>query len=474
MSRSRRRPLIQSPWNTRHNVDPTELSKIAKWAGGTLLHGNGSVRVGTICTDSRALKAGDLFLALRGENFDGHAFVADAAQLGAAGAVVETAPDELPENFVLIEVPETLAALQQIAAYYRRSLPLKSVAITGSNGKTSTKDFTASVLGERFHVLKTAGNLNNHIGLPLTILRAGMDDQVGVFEIGMNHAGETEPLAKIARPDVGIITNIGVAHIEFLGSRDAIAREKGMLAEAVPEDGAVVLDADDEYTRSISQRSKARAVLCGIGGGDIRASNIRIDATGNHFHVSAFGEEFEAHIAAPGEHMVRNALFAIAVGIIFGLTPAECVAGLEKANLTSGRFEQKTIRGIHVIDDTYNANPDSMVAALRTLAQIPTQGQRIAVLGRMGELGMEAERGHYRVGEAAGELGIDCVVGVGNEAAWISQSARVNGVRHIFQVGSTSAAAGLLRSLAHPGDVLLVKGSRLAQMEKIVEGLAAS
>ncbi len=474
MLRSLKRPSNQFPWSTRPDVDPTELSKITKWAGGQLLQGDGGVRVTTICTDSRALNTGDLFLALRGENFDGHAFVPDAARFGAAGAVVDTAPGGLPENFAVIEVADTLAALQQIAAYYRRSLPLKSVVITGSNGKTTTKDFTASVLKERFQVISTAGNLNNHIGLPLTVLRAGAEDQVGVFEIGMNHAGETEPLARIARPDVGIITNIGVAHIEFLGSRDAIAREKGMLAEAVPEDGAVVLDADDEYTHSISQRSKARTILCGIQGGDIRGSNILFDAAGNRFHVNAFSAEFEAQIAAPGEHMVRNALFAIAVGIIFGLTPSECAAGLAKANLTAGRFEQKIIRGIQVIDDSYNANPDSMIAALRTLAQMPAQGQRIAVLGRMGELGGEAERGHRRVGEAAGALKIDCVVGVGEEAAWISRSAREHGVRKIFQVPSTKEAAGLLRALAFPGDVLLVKGSRVSRMEKIIEGLAAA
>ncbi len=234
-------------------MDPTELSKITTWAGGELLRGDGSARVTTICTDSRALRAGDLFLALRGGNFDGHKFVAEAAKLGAAGAVVDQMAAEmmlvLPENFAVIEVADTLAALQQIAAHYRRSLPLKAVVITGSNGKTSTKDFTAAVLKERFQVIKTEGNLNNHIGLPLTILRAGSSDQIGVFEIGMNHTGETEPLARIAQPDVGIITNVGVAHIEFLGSRDAIAQEKGMLAEAVPASGAVVLNADDEYTR---------------------------------------------------------------------------------------------------------------------------------------------------------------------------------------------------------------------------------
>ena len=453
-------------------MDPIELSKITKWAGGELLRGDGARRVTTVCTDSRAINAGDLFLALRGENFDGHAFVAEAARLGAAGAVVDREMEGLPENFPVIEVANTLAALQQIAAYYRRSIPLKSVVITGSNGKTSTKDFTAALLEERFRVIKTGGNLNNHIGLPLTILRAVSEDQIGVFEIGMNHAGETEPLARIARPDIGIITNIGVAHIEFLGSRDAIAQEKGMLAEAVPEDGAVILDAEDDYTPSISERAKARTILCGIGAGEIRAADIRFDAGGSRFQVNAFDQEFEAGITVPGEHMVRNALFAVAVGIIFGLTPAECAAGLARANLTKGRLEQKNIRGIHVIDDSYNANPDSMVAALRTLAQMPATGQRIAVLGRMGELGAEAERGHRQAGEAAGLLKIDCVVGVGKDAAWIAQSARVNGVGHVFQVGSTKEAAGLLRTLAQPGDVLLVKGSRSSHMEKIVEGLA--
>src|ERR1700677_497251 len=453
MSQSRRRPLIRHPWNTRHNVDPTELSKITKWAGGELLHGSGAVRVTTVCTDSRALKAGDLFLALRGENFDGHAFVAEAAKLGAAGAVVEESPEGTPENFAVIKVADTLAALQQIAAHYRLSLPLKTVVITGSNGKTSTKDFAAAVLRERFRVIKTEGNLNNHIGLPLTILRAGADDQIGVFEIGMNHAGETAPLAKIAQPDVGIITNIGVAHIEFLGSRDAIAQEKGMLAEAVPAGGSVILNADDEYSVSIAQRTKAQVVMCGIGSGEIRASNIRIDAEGNRFQVNTMDEEIEARINVPGEHMVRNALLAIAAGIIFGLTPSECAAGLAKASLTKGRLEQKNIRGIHVIDDSYNANPDSMVAALRTLAQMPVTAQRIAVLGRMGELGVEAERGHRQAGEAAGRLKIDCVVSVGEEAAWISQSAGEHGVGRIFQVASTSEAAGLLRTLAHPGDV---------------------
>lgn len=454
-------------------MDPTKLSTISDWAGGKLLSGDPAAWISTICTDSRALKAGDLFLALRGENFDGHAFVAEAAKLGAAGAVVEEAPEGLPANFAVIKVGDTLTALQQIAANYRRLLPLKAIVITGSNGKTSTKDFTAAVLQERFQVIKTEGNLNNHIGLPLTILRAQSSDQIGVFEIGMNHPGEIAPLAKIAQPDVGIITNVGVAHIEFMGSRDAIAQEKGELAAAVGQAGSVILNAGDEYTPAIARRTKANTILCGIGIGNVRASNVRIDGDGTSFDLSSGVETVPARIAVPGEHMVLNALLAIAAGILFGLTPAECATGVGNVHLTKGRLEQKTIRGIRVLDDTYNANPDSMVAALRTLAKMPAEGVRIAVLGKMGELGVESERGHRRVGEEAGKLGIQCVIGVGEEAAFISSSAKQHGVDKIFQVSSTSEAVGLLRSLAHQGDVVLVKGSRSARMEKIVEGLAA-
>ncbi|MGB8354216.1 MAG: UDP-N-acetylmuramoyl-tripeptide--D-alanyl-D-alanine ligase [Chthoniobacteraceae bacterium] len=453
-------------------MDPTNLSTIAKWAGGELLHGDPALLVTHICTDSRALKAGDLFLALRGENFDGHEFVEKAAILGAAGVIVEKMAEGLPENFAMIKVGNTLDALQQIAANYRKSLPLKAVVITGSNGKTSTKDFASAVLGERFQVIKTEGNFNNHIGLPLTILRAQASDDIGVFEIGMNHPGEIAPLAKIARPDVGIITNVGVAHIEFMGSRDAIAQEKGMLAEALPKGGTLVMDANDAYTASISERTKARTMLCGIDEGEVRATGIRLDGMGSHFQLSAGGETVQAQIAVPGEHMVRNALLAIAAGIIFGLTPAECAAGLANVHLTKGRLEQKNIRGILVIDDTYNANPDSMVAALRTLVQMPAGGRRIAVLGRMGELGVESERGHRRVGEAAGALRIDCLITVGDEARFISGSAQQHGVSEVMHVSSTDEATVALRNLARAGDLVLVKGSRSAKMEKIVEGLA--
>ncbi|MEI8342089.1 MAG: UDP-N-acetylmuramoyl-tripeptide--D-alanyl-D-alanine ligase, partial [Verrucomicrobiota bacterium] len=364
---------------------------------------------------------------------------------------------------------DTLLALQQIAASYRRTLPLKAVVITGSNGKTSTKDFTAAVLSRRFKVIKTEGNLNNHIGLPLTLLRASAADEIGVFEIGMNHPGEIGPLAQIAQPEVGVITNIGVAHIEFMGSRDAIAAEKGMLAEALGSGGHLVLDTEDDYTPAIAGRTRAKVIRSGA---EVCVTEVRQDADGSTFTVHENDRSAQVQLPVPGRHMISNALLAIAVGTIFGLTLEECAAGLAKSRLTKGRLELKTIRGIRVIDDSYNANPDSMVAALQTLSGMPAQGRRIAVLGKMNELGVESERGHRRVGEAAGREGIDCLVAVGTVAAWIADAAVESGVKEVIRVATTGEAADVLRKMAQPGDVMLVKGSRSVKMETIVEGLA--
>lgn len=451
-------------------MDPVALGTIAKWAGGALRGGDSARVVTNLCTDSRKLQPGDLFLALRGEKFDAHTFVGRAAEQGAAGVVGEEAPENLPADFGVILVADTLAALQQIAAHYRATLPLKVVAITGSNGKTSTKDFTAAVLSERFRVIKTEGNFNNHIGLPLTMLSAKSSDQIGVFEIGMNHPGEVAPLAKLARPDAGVITNIGVAHIEFMKTREAIALEKGMLAEEIGVAGHVVLAGDDDYSASIAQRTKAQVVFAGIDNGQVRASDIRTENDGSHFTLRASGQSAPARLAVPGRHMIRNALLAVAVGSIFGLSLEECAAGLAKVQLTKGRLEQKFIRGIRVLDDSYNANPDSMLAALRTLAEMP--GRRIAVLGQMNELGGESERGHREVGEAAAREKIDCVITVGAIAAKIAETAARHGVKQTFEAVSTGEAAARLREMAREGDTVLIKGSRSARLETIVEELA--
>src|SRR4051794_6683857 len=245
-------------------MNSLRVSQIAQFAGASLSSGDGTVVINKVSTDSRTIKSGELFIALRGENFDGHDFVEAGAKAGATGALVDLNwAGDVPDDFVVLRASDTLRAYQLLAANYRRSLALKVLAITGSNGKTSTKDFAASVLARRFRVTKTEGNFNNHVGLPRTILEASSRDQVAVWEIGMNHPGEIAALAKIAAPDAAIVTNIGVAHIEFMGSREAIAAEKGALAEAIEPQGTVILNADDPFTQGIAARTRARVVLAG-------------------------------------------------------------------------------------------------------------------------------------------------------------------------------------------------------------------
>jgi UDP-N-acetylmuramoyl-tripeptide--D-alanyl-D-alanine ligase len=455
-------------------MEPTTLETLGRWARGEVVGGDPAATVTNICTDSRALKAGDIFLALRGEKFDGHTFVQEAARRGALGVVIDHPIDDLPEEFSVLKVNNTLYALQRISGEYRKSLPIQVVCITGSNGKTSTKDLASAVLRERFQITRTEGNLNNHIGLPLTMLKARLSDQIGVFEIGMNHPGEIAPLAALARPDVAVVTNVGVAHIEYMGSREAIAKEKGALVEALPPSGTVVLNSDDDFSRTIASMTKADVIFCGMGeDANIRATDLSQDFSGMKFQLHAFGKVVSAQLPVPGIHMVRNALLAVGVGHAFGMSIEEAASGLTNLQLTKGRLEQKVVRGIQVLDDTYNANPDSMKAALLTLSQMSTNGRRIAVLGRMGELGSESERGHRSVGQAASDLGLDCVVTVGDEAALMADEAWRGGVAKVVKAKDQDEAIKALRDYARAGDLILVKGSRSSKMERIVEGLAA-
>ena len=451
-------------------MNPLPLSQIAQLAGGSISSGDQTVVVNKVSTDSRTLKSSELFVALRGENFDGHNFVESAAQIGAAGAIVEsTWNGEIPKNFALIRAKDTLQAYQDLAANYRKSLTLKVVAITGSNGKTSTKDFTAAVLAHRFRVTKTEGNFNNHVGLPRTILEATSADEIGVWEIGMNHPGEIATLAKVAAPDVAIITNIGVAHIEFMGSREKIAEEKAALAEAVGADGAIILNADDLFTKTIASRARGKVILAGTNSGSIQAAEITQSGTGADFTILEGAHRCRAQLSVPGLHMVQNALLAIAAGRIFGLSLEECAAELVAAPLTRARSQIKDIGGVQFLDDSYNANPDSMKAALRTLVELDADGKRIAVLGEMRELGDQSERGHREVGETAAVLKIDQLIAIGDIAAAIAEAAGQAGLRKTSIVKSTLEAAEVLGEIAAPGDLVLIKGSRAARTEEVIE-----
>ena len=456
-------------------MDPLSLQQIAEFAHGLITAGDRALSISTISTDSRTLKAGDLFVPLRGENFDGHHFVEQAAERGAAGAMVEENwQGSPPENFALIRVPDTLAAYQNLAANYRRSLSLKVIAITGSNGKTSTKDFVAAILSRGFRVTKTEGNFNNHVGLPQTMLTATSSDQIAVWEIGMNHPGEIAALAKLAAPDAAIVTNVGLAHIEFMGSREAIATEKGALVEAVDASGTVILNGDDAFSESIAQRTRAKVILAGIENGSVRATDVSQSATGCEFTILEGAHRCRAQLPVPGIHMVQNAMLAVAAGRAFGLSLEECAAGLASTPLTKARLQIKEINGIQFIDDSYNANPDSMKAALRTLVELDADGRRVAVLGQMNELGEESERGHREVGEIAAALGIDELFAVGEAGAAIAQAARKAGLEKSSAVDSPEEAARRLSATASPGDLILVKGSRTARMERVLEAFAKS
>jgi UDP-N-acetylmuramoyl-tripeptide--D-alanyl-D-alanine ligase len=454
-------------------MNPLSISRIAKLAEAKLETGDGKVSIERISTDSRTIKKGELFVALRGENFDGHAFVENVAKSGAAAAIVDHKwTRRVPKSFAIVRADDTLLAYQNLAANYRKSLSLKVLAITGSNGKTSTKDFAASVLGRKFRVTKTQGNFNNHVGLPRTILEATSEDQAAVWEIGMNHPGEIATLARIAAPDAAIITNVGVAHIEFMGTRDAIADEKGALAEAVSSAGTVILNADDPFSEQIARRTRARVVFAGIEAGALHATDIEQRSEGSEFTILEDAHRCRAQLSVPGLHMVQNALLAVAAGRAFGVPLEECAIGLATSPLMKARLQIKEINGVEFLDDSYNANPDSMKAALRTLVELPADGKRIAVLGEMRELGAESQRGHEEVGKEAATLGIDQLIGIGEMGAVIAQAANSSGLEKTSAVRSTSEAAEILTNMAEPGDLILIKGSRLARTEEVIEKFA--
>lgn len=451
-------------------MNPTTIQQIAAWAGGTL-SGAPVASVRRVVTDSRTAQPGDLFVALKGERFDGHDFIAAVAGQGASACLVQAGHGDRPSGFAAVEVEDTLVALQSLAAAWRRTLPVRVVGITGSSGKTSTKDFTHAILSSRLKGWCTQGNLNNHIGVPLTLLTGGEGDAFAVVEMGMNHAGEIAPLAAMARPEVGIITNIGVAHIEHLGSREAIAREKGALVAALPPGGTAVLPAESDYLPLLEELSTGRILTAGLGCGDVQALDVAPVPGGSRFGLSYEGQRVEVELGVAGLHMVRNAAIAAAAALALDLPLEAAAEGLRGMKLTKGRMEQRLVRGVEFLDDTYNANPDSMKAALATLAQWPARGRRIAVLGRMGELGAHAREGHEEVGRAAG-AGIDWLLTVGADADWIADAARAEGCPEVAHFEDTSAAARVLGDALEEGDVVLVKGSRSARMERVIEEVA--
>lgn len=449
-------------------MNPLSLNTLAQMGGAMLLAGNPDAKVLRVSKDTRTIQAGDLYVAIRGERFDGNHYIQEAAAKGAVGVLCDgDVASGLPASFGILSTADSLSSLTLLSSAWRSQLCLRSIVITGSSGKTSTKDFAKAVMSSRFKTTVTEGNLNNHIGLPLSILAANKEDQVAVWEIGMNHRGEISLLAGLAKPEIGIITGIGTAHIEYLGSRAEIAREKGDLIERLPSSGYAILPAQDEYISELRKRTTARVLEVGFDAGNLRATQIMPELRGSRFVMEGDFGTTEAFLPVPGKHMVGNALLAVAAGLISGMTLTDCANALTTVATSGGRLRLIERRGMTLLDDTYNANPDSMVAALETLASLPCEGRRIAVLGKMGELGIHAAEGYERVGKAAAPL-LDMLICLGHEATPIAEAATLAGLSEVRVVVDQAEAAALFSSLTQAGDLVLFKASRSARMEEVI------
>lgn len=448
-----------------------ELQDLVESTGGTLrAQGPRSITAG-VCTDSRCVCEGCVFFALNGDKFDGNNFAPEVSRKAAA-VVVSKEVGKYDAACSVVLVPDTLKALHDLAVWWRARMAVQVVGITGSSGKTSTKDMVCSVLTQHFsRVVATKGNLNNHIGVPLSILSAPADTEAAVWEMGMNHAGELAPLCAMTQPRIGIITHIGSAHIGMLGSRDAIAREKCTVARALPADGCMIYSANDDYADYIAEQTRAHPLPVGGASSAVRAREVESHAQGSDYTLVIEGTgEIPVHLPVPGEHMVSNSLLAAAAGWQLGCSLQEIAAGLSHITLTQGRLTCREEMGILLVDDTYNANPESMMAALRTVASMAVRGKRYAVLGKMGELGSSGVTAHAEVGQCAAALNYAGVVVLGEGSAELHalvEAVRSGGVP-VQRVESPRAAAEALRAMVSEGDAILFKGSRAAGIERVM------
>lgn len=452
------------------------IADILAATGGSLAAGEACARITAgVVTDSRRVVPGCCFVALHGEHFDGHAYAADAGRAGAAAVVVERLPERDAPDCAVILVTDTLAALQSLASWWRNRLePLHVVGFTGSSGKTSTKDMVSHVLATSLETFATAGNLNNHIGVPLSILATPAGTQAAVWEMGMNHAGELAPLCAMTRPEIGIITSIGSAHIEYLKTQRAIAEEKCTLARCLPPSGTMIYPASCAFADLIAASTRASLLPVGGTGSPVRAYDVQATASGTDYTLAIDGcGSIRVSLPLHGRHMVENSLLAAAAGWTLGVPLENIARGLQQSHLTRGRLGCRNIGGVLVVDDTYNANPESMRAALETLAELPAEGKRVAVLGRMGELGDAALDAHTRVGRLAAELKLSllCVVGESPETDALLQAA--SGIPTL-QAPTVEAAAGLLKDVLGPGDAVLFKASRSVGIERCLHILFPS
>lgn len=451
------------------------LGQLLEAVHGTLL-GEGFDRntpIVQVDTDSRSIHTGSLFIPLVGDRFDGHTYLSAALESGAAGCLTAREQTKILPGKFYVKVEDTLRALRDLAVWYKGRFNIPFIAVTGSVGKTTTKDMLAAVLGVKYKVLKTEGNFNNAVGLPLTLLRLDSSAQAAVLEMGMDGPGQIDDLADMVQPNVGIITNIGDAHMELLGSRENILKAKCELLPHIQADGLAVLNGDDSMLSALRGTTPVPAVFCGQGEGcDYRAQPTGGDGM-SHIHCRLTTPKMDRDVKIPalGAHMIYPALIAAAVGERFGLTPDEIELGLSQFVPT--RMRMNVLRrgeGITILDDTYNANPQSMRAAISVLADSPGR-YKTAILGDMLELGPFAPALHEGVGEYLGTVGIQCLVAVGQLAEHIAQGARSAGVPTVLPCQTREEAEAILPQVIRPDCTILLKGSRRMKLEELTAKL---
>ncbi|MGE5677411.1 MAG: UDP-N-acetylmuramoyl-tripeptide--D-alanyl-D-alanine ligase [Pseudomonadota bacterium] len=445
--------------------------EIAGAVKGKLYNEGSDPEVSGASIDSRSIKAGDMFIALRGENFDGHDFIDKAIEHGAVLVITEKDLNGCGVPYILVE--DSLKALQEAARHYRSKFHIPFVAVTGSSGKTTTKDMIASVLSQKFSVLKTEGNLNNAIGLPLMLLRLNNSHEIAVLEMGMNTPGEIKLLADIVRHHVAVISNVGTAHIEYLGSRENILKAKLEIFTYFNKDSIAVINGDNDMLAGFDS-DKFGILRYGLeDSNDIIASGIEEKGEdGIDFNVDICGARESFTVPIPGIHNVYNALSAISVARLFGLKPEEIRKGLINFKPSKNRMDIiNTKGGIRIINDVYNANPDSMRAAINVLQSFSNAGRKVLITADMLELGEASEKEHYRIGEYAAELGIDMIASVGNFSQAVIRGAEAAGVEagKLYAFNTKEEAAPRILELLQPGDTVLIKGSRGMKMEYVVD-----
>ena len=460
---------------------PWTVEDIIQATGGERVAGNPQQRFDGISIDSRTVRAGEAFVAIRGAVHDGHRFIEDVLKLGVRGLVIDRRrvldlPAQMPPHgdAVCVAVADTTLALGDLGAFHRRRSPAAVIAITGSNGKTSTRRMTAAIASRRFTVLEPAKNLNNQIGVPLTLLRLEVWHQWAILELGTNHPGEIARLCAICTPDIGVITNIGPAHLEGLGSLQGVLREKSALLTGLAPGGRPVLNADDPLLRPLAGKSGNAPLRFGLAAdADVRADRIRETDRGISFELALPGERVPVHLPVVGRFMVHNALAAAAVGYALGLDIADLRQGLESFTPVAGRMNVIPLSGgVHLIDDTYNANPASVEGAIATLNHLRRGGRSLLVLGDMRELGREAGALHRQVGRLAARGGAAKLLVCGDFAADIAVGALQGGMAAADIVtGSRPEVQAALLLEIKTGDWVLIKGSRAVGMEVIVRAV---